>query len=107
MNLIADDIEKSLHKVLIRTEGSPITETDITTVLAEHLLGKLAPGGSYLIDAKTRNKDKCKCGCGVYPAFGSTGIGMRCEHFLKLIINSQYIIVSHFQKFQFMVKKVV
>lgn len=73
----ADEIEKSLHKVLIRTEASKssITETDITIVLAEHLLGKLAPGESYVIDAKAKNKDKCKCGCGVYPAFESTGIG--------------------------------
>lgn len=72
-----DEIEKSLHKVLIRTEASKssITETDITIVLAEHLLGKLAPGESYVIDAKAKNKDKCKCGCGVYPAFESTGIG--------------------------------
>lgn len=70
-----DKIEKSLHKVLRSNSESPITETDLTIVLAEHLLGKLAPGGSYVIDANTKNKDKCKCGCGVYPAYESTGIG--------------------------------
>lgn len=70
-----DEIEKSLHKGLISNSESPITKTDINIVFAEHLLGKLAPGGSYIIDANTKNKDTCRCGCGVYPAFESTGIG--------------------------------
>lgn len=71
-----DEIEKSLHKGLIsNSESAPITKTDINIVFAEHLLGKLAPGGSYIIDANTKNKDTCRCGCGVYPSFESTGIG--------------------------------
>uniref|UniRef100_K1QHP6 Uncharacterized protein n=1 Tax=Magallana gigas TaxID=29159 RepID=K1QHP6_MAGGI len=51
------------------------TETDVTIAFAEHLLGRLAPGKSYIIDYKAKKKGICKCGCNVEPKFGSTGIG--------------------------------
>ena len=51
-----------------------VSETDITIALAEHLLGRLAPGQTYIID--DRVKGKCGCGCGVEPEFGNTGIGL-------------------------------
>lgn len=57
-----------------RTKQSTPTETDITVGFTEHLLGRLAPGQSYIIDST--KKGKCKCGCNVDPKFGSTGIGM-------------------------------
>lgn len=53
------------------------TETDVTIAFAEHLLGRLAPGKSYIIDDEAEKKGlKCKCGCNVDPNLGSTGIGM-------------------------------
>ncbi|XP_062576008.1 uncharacterized protein LOC134237870 [Saccostrea cucullata] len=58
-----------------RTKQTAPTETDITVAFAEHLLGRLAPGQSYIIDYKAKKKGKCKCGCNVDPKFGSTGIG--------------------------------
>jgi hypothetical protein len=57
-------------------EQSTTTETDIMVGFAEHLLGRLAPGQSYIIDSKAKKKGKCKCGCHVEPKFASTGIGM-------------------------------
>lgn len=52
-------------------------EGDITVAFVEHLLGKLAPGKSYIIDGDAQKKAlKCKCGCNVDPKFGSTSIGM-------------------------------
>ena len=56
-------------------------ESDMTIALAEHLLGRLAPGKSYVIDNRARGKkeEKCKCGlehCIGKPVFESTGIGM-------------------------------
>ena len=51
-----------------------VSETDITIALAEHLLGRLAPGQTYFIDVRV--KGKCICGCGVEPEFGKTGIGL-------------------------------
>lgn len=50
---------------------------DITVAYAEHLLRKVAPGKSYIIDDEAEKKGlKCKCGCNVDPNLGSTGIGM-------------------------------
>ena len=52
------------------------SKTAITVALAEHLLGKLAPGQSFVINDRSKNKENCKCGCDVAPNYGSTGIGM-------------------------------
>ena len=52
-----------------------VSETDITIALAEHLLGRLAPGHTYIM-IDDRVKGKCICGCGVEPEFGKTGIGL-------------------------------
>lgn len=76
---VLDDDEKSLKKVLDRKKdnGKPFaTETDITVALAEHLLKKLAPGGSYKVDADSKHKKACLCGCKIQPDFSSTGMGM-------------------------------
>lgn len=46
--------------------------------MAEHLLGKLSPGKSYIIDSGIERKGKCGCGfdhCNSDPVFGSTGLG--------------------------------
>ena len=69
----SDHHEESLKKVFGR---DIVSKTDITITLAEHLLGKLAPEHTYVIDHRVKGKGKCKCGCGVQPNFGSTGIGM-------------------------------
>ena len=56
-------------------EETTVTETDITIALAEHLLGELAPGESYIVDDKVRGKYSCRCGCEVVPVFDATGVG--------------------------------
>lgn len=76
---VLDSDEKSLRDVFDKpkADGKPFaTETDITVALAEHLLKKLAPGGSYKIDADSKRKDVCLCGCGIKPDFSPTGMGM-------------------------------
>jgi hypothetical protein len=61
----------------MRHDGkSTVTETDITISLAEHLLGRLAPGESYILDNKAKGKKSCRCGCKMEPTFSFTGIGM-------------------------------
>lgn len=61
----------------MRQDGkSTVTETDITISLAEHLLGKLAPGESYILDSKAKGKKSCRCGCKKEPTFSYTGIGI-------------------------------
>ncbi|XP_062618530.1 uncharacterized protein LOC134280123 [Saccostrea cucullata] len=65
--------EENLKKVLGK---SPVTETDISVALAEHLLGKLSSDCTYVIDHKlAKGKGTCKCGCEKLPHFGNTGIG--------------------------------
>ncbi|XP_052680844.1 uncharacterized protein LOC128161572 [Crassostrea angulata] len=65
--------EESLIKVFC-DKGSE--KEDITVAYAEHFLGKLAPGKSYIIDDEAEKKGlKCKCGYNVDPNLGSTGIG--------------------------------
>lgn len=66
-----------------------VSETDITITLAEHLLGKLAPGHTYVIDHRVKGKGKCECGCGVQPNFGSTGIGM----YIYSVVNSGFCLI--------------
>ena len=80
---ISDQHEQSLNKIL-RGHQSDVerkvnSDTDTTIALAEHLLGKLSPGKSYIIDSRVKRKGKCRCGfnhCMSDPVFGSTGIGM-------------------------------
>nr|XP_034308692.1 uncharacterized protein LOC117683513 isoform X1 [Crassostrea gigas] len=67
-----------LRKVLFETEQRPrkdLTEGEVAVTLTEHLLGKLAPGDSYVDDGKTRGKGQCLCGCNESPKYRSTGIG--------------------------------
>ena len=83
-----DKHEQSHSKVLTKCnseEGSDrktnSIESDMTIALAEHLLCRLAPGKSYVIDnrAQRKKEDKCKCGlehCIGKPVFESTGIEM-------------------------------
>ena len=67
------------------------SETAVTVVLAEHLLGKLSPGGSYVIDKRLSESGgddggvdktgKCECLCDRKIPFGDTGIGkLKVEH---------------------------
>lgn len=84
--------EKSLHKLLKLKNDGKLTQTDVTTALAEHLLSKLSPGQSYTIDKRQRDKSCniiCKCGCGATLKFGYTGIGKKyginCSIFIILI----------------------
>ncbi|XP_061197458.1 uncharacterized protein LOC133205635 [Saccostrea echinata] len=74
--------EQSLNKVTGKKnkksdetdiKHTPPTDTDFTIAVAEHLLGKLAPGQSYHIDS--RGKEGNRCGCEVQPSYGNTGIG--------------------------------
>ncbi|XP_052713496.1 uncharacterized protein LOC128187244 [Crassostrea angulata] len=66
---------KKVFDMKLNGEEMAATETDISITLAEHLLGKLAPGESYKIDNKARGKKSCRCGCKVTPVFDGTGIG--------------------------------
>ncbi|XP_062581265.1 uncharacterized protein LOC134243062 [Saccostrea cucullata] len=66
---------KKVFDIRLKSEEMAVTETDISITLAEHLLGKLAPGESYKIDNKARERKNCRCGCKVTPVFGGTGIG--------------------------------
>lgn len=78
-NLISGQHEESLIKILQghHSDGN-VTGTEIIIALAEHLLGKLSPGKSYIIDSGVERKGKCGCGfdhCNSDPVFGSTGLG--------------------------------
>ncbi|CAC5409471.1 unnamed protein product [Mytilus coruscus] len=74
--------EKSLRKVisLVAEEKKEEKSLDnhITIALADHLLGKLAPGNSYTIDSHLKTSGKCRCAfdyCKQDSNFGCTGIG--------------------------------
>lgn len=72
---MTDFHEKSIQ---VLKNGDKLTEIEATTVLAEHLLSKLAPGQSYIVDKNCRSVDKhdyCQCGCGAKIRYGDTGIG--------------------------------
>lgn len=76
---VLDIDERCLEKVFNKKKenGQPFaTETDITVALAEHLLKKLAPGGSYKVDTDSKLKRSCLCECGGKPTFSPTGMGM-------------------------------
>lgn len=73
------------------TDKKGFSGTEIAVTLAEHLLGKLAPGKSYVVDEKVKRKGKCRRGyefCESDPMFGSTGIGMFCFEKFNLIFSS-------------------
>ncbi|XP_052089997.1 uncharacterized protein LOC127726615 [Mytilus californianus] len=74
--------EKSLRKVisLVAEEKKEAKSFDnhITIALADHLIGKLAPGNSYSIDSHLKTSGKCRCAfdyCKQDSNFGCTGIG--------------------------------
>ena len=73
--LITDRHVKSLLTVLNMDDAS---ETDISVVFGEHLLGLLAPSKTYRVDGRSKGKQCCRCGCDAFPAFNNTGIGMLC-----------------------------
>ncbi|KAJ8321789.1 hypothetical protein KUTeg_000260, partial [Tegillarca granosa] len=65
-----------------------LTETDVTTVFAEHLLKRLAPESSYVICSRSSNKRQyCECGCKALITYGDTGIG---KHKMIIICNFLY-----------------
>lgn len=94
-SIISDQHEKCLNKGLrghqSETDIKGFSGTEIAVTLAEHLLGKLAPGKSYVVDEKVKRKGKCRRGyefCESDPMFGSTGIGMFCFEKFNLIFSS-------------------
>ncbi|XP_062615123.1 uncharacterized protein LOC134276851 [Saccostrea cucullata] len=68
--------EASLRKVFdMGWEDKPrVTETDITVCLAEHLIGRLAPRESCVLNSMLKGNN-CRCGCQKEPTFSPTGIG--------------------------------
>lgn len=84
--------EESLAKVLQRHHRNVNSGTEITIALAEHLLGKLSPGKSYIIDSGMKRKGKCECGFdhNSDPVFGCTGIGHEevWHGFVDIILSS-------------------
>jgi hypothetical protein len=65
--------ETCLKKVLLSQQSTGIspTEAEVTVAVAQHLLGKLAPGDLYTI----KKRGPCQCVCDHKPNFSSTGIG--------------------------------
>lgn len=66
------------HQKGDRKEENSRAEMTVTLHVTEHLLGKLSPGESQVIDGM-QGKRKWKCGynfCNSDPVFGNTGIGM-------------------------------
>lgn len=102
---VLENDELSLKEVFDKKkeDGKPLaTETDITIALAEHLLKKLAPGGSYKVDADSKHKKVCSCGCGIKPVFSYTGIGiMIMMIFIIKIYECCYVLLCTIYNFQF------
>lgn len=65
--------EKCLKKVLKRQQ--PSEKETVTVAVGEHLLGKLAPGGSHIINENVKEMMSCQCGCNERPVYSYTGIG--------------------------------
>lgn len=86
--------EKSLNFVFKKRKSGTFkaSETGITVALAEHLLKKLAPGGSYKVDANSHDQNPCLCGCNVKPNFSSTGMGANSvwHGFIDIVFTSPY-----------------
>lgn len=70
---VSEQHEKCLKKVLIRQQ--PLEKETVTVAVTEHLLGKLAPGGSCIINENGREMVFCQCGCNERPVYSYTGIG--------------------------------
>lgn len=68
-----------------------LTETDITILLAKHLLGKLCPGKSFLTVSNLKGGKECKYGYEKFTDFAPTGIGLfnsishNCKYFDKFV----------------------
>jgi hypothetical protein len=86
--------ERSLIKVLGRKHGDLgdrklVSERrdEITVTLAEHLLGRLAPGQTYVVNGRTRSRGACSCGRdhSNNPTYRSTGIGTCLSQGLDII----------------------
>ncbi|XP_048740877.2 uncharacterized protein LOC125654832 [Ostrea edulis] len=75
--------ERSLMKVLGReqiekeSKSNSRRENEITVTLAEHLLGRLSPGQSYVINSRAKSRETCSCGEDHEnnPTYRNTGIG--------------------------------
>lgn len=89
-----EENEESLKKVFGMKTA---TETDITVVLAEHLLIALSPGQSYSIDSYSKIRKQCKCGCKKKATFGDTMIGNKSVWYgrIDVIISSAEEDVVH------------
>lgn len=66
-----------------------LTETELTTLLANHLFGKLATTANYVIDAKCTGKksNQCLCGkdgCMLTGRYGDTSVGKVCFIYILL-----------------------
>lgn len=74
--------EKSLNNVLNKKQNEgdeSCQKNELTVALAEHLLGRLAPRQSYIIDSRAKRNGRCSYGekhCQKDPTYGSTGIGI-------------------------------
>lgn len=56
-------------------ETLPLTETDVTVALTEHLLKALSPGESCKVDSRSKHKRPCRCGCKKNANYDNTNIG--------------------------------
>lgn len=83
-----------MKKVFKKRENGTFqaSETGITVALAEHLMKKLAPGGSYKVDANSHDQNPCLCGCKAKPNFSSTGMGANSiwHGFIDIVFTSPY-----------------
>lgn len=86
--------EKSLKKVLDRNQRHGechSSRSEITVALAEHLLGQLSPGQSYVIDSRSKAEGKCSCGedhCKAGPEYGSNGHEEVWHGYIDIILGS-------------------
>ncbi|XP_061163838.1 uncharacterized protein LOC133172986 [Saccostrea echinata] len=70
--------EKSLSSILDQLQNGEVSDVEMTVALGEHLLGRLAPGQSCVINSKVNGKERCSCQldhCMKIAKFGNTGIG--------------------------------
>lgn len=70
-----EDNGKALRKVFDLDGTHPLTETDVTIALTEHLLKELSPGISCKIDSRSKHKRPCRCGCKKKANYDNTKIG--------------------------------
>ncbi|XP_062597490.1 uncharacterized protein LOC134258906 [Saccostrea cucullata] len=70
--------ERSINVILDQLQNGEGSDVDLTVALADHLLGRLAPGQSCVINSKINGKQQCSCQldhCMKTAKWGNTGIG--------------------------------